>query len=132
MGNPKFGPKLLPKILKMSQNFSLSESSRLSPGITCSVVRQSGANPLVCLHVGRKTFSSRQKNQLLENQLSMFNMEFLLLLELSLFTNLQLSTKSRLAIFCSFTRMVENEFAGKGAFSKLEENSLFLAIKELS
>ena len=62
----------------------------------------------------------------------MFNMEFLLLLELSLFTNLQLSTKSRLAIFCSFTRMVENEFAGKGAFSKLEENSLFLAIKELS
>ena len=29
--NPKFGPKLLPEVLKMSQNFSLFESSKLTP-----------------------------------------------------------------------------------------------------
>ena len=28
---PKFGPKLLPEILKLSQNFSLAESSRMTP-----------------------------------------------------------------------------------------------------
>ena len=30
----KFGPKLLPEILKLSQNFSLSESSRMTPAMT--------------------------------------------------------------------------------------------------
>ena len=31
MGKSKFGPKLLPEISKLLQNFSLSESSRMTP-----------------------------------------------------------------------------------------------------
>ena len=33
IGKSKIGPKLLPEILKLSQNFSLSESFRLTPAI---------------------------------------------------------------------------------------------------